>query len=325
MNSTASGTASIAIGGDGDDGGLAGAQSTGTQTTSVGADAFSSGLNTTALGAGTSATGVQSTAVGAGAGASGVGALSFGAFSQARGNFSTSLGFASFAPALQSTAIGSASQATGENATAIGRAALARAAGATAIGTGTTADFTDSTAVGTGATTTAANQVAIGGTGSAARIGDIEASTLAQQGPVDVVTVDQNGTLGRQEVATAASVQNVRTSVNALAQVSDAQFAQLESRVLGLDSRVNGLEFQLQNVDERLTGGIAASMALGGQMIVPDSNISFSLNASTYQGEQGFAGSVSVRATERIYISAGVAGSTAQDSTGGRVGVAFGF
>ncbi len=291
----------------------------------MGADSFAAGLNTTAIGSNTLATGVQSTAVGSGAGANGVGALAFGAFSQARGDFSTSLGYASFAPADRATAIGNGAQATGADSTAIGASSRAQAVDATAVGSGAIAAQTGSTAVGTGATTTAANQVTLGGSGSAVRIGDIDASTLAQQGPVDVVTVDQNGTLGRQQVATSASVQNVRTSLNALSQVSEAQFGQLENSVLALDGRVSGLEFQLKDVDQRLTGGIAASMALGGQMIVPDSNISFSLNASTYQGEQGFAGSISAKVADKVYISAGVAGSTAPDSTGGRVGAAFGF
>ncbi len=66
-------------------------------------------------------------------------------------------------------------------------------------------------------------------------------------------------------------------------------------------------------------------MALGGQMIVPDSTISVSGNVSTYRGEQGFAGSVAARVAPRIYVSGGIAGSTAKNSTGGRVGVALGF
>ncbi|MEM6266483.1 MAG: hypothetical protein AAF707_03085, partial [Pseudomonadota bacterium] len=106
------------------------------------------------------------------------------------------------------------------------------------------------------------------------------------------VTVDANGVLGRQSVATAASVDNVRVSMNALAQVTEGQFNQLEGRVNGIDARLSGLEFALEDVEQSLAGGIAAAMALGGQMVVPDSSVSFSLNASTYQGEQGFAGSV---------------------------------
>jgi autotransporter adhesin len=167
--------------------------------------------------------------------------------------------------------------------------------------------------------------VALGGPGSAVRIGDIDASTLAQVGPVDVVTVDANGTLGRRQAASAASVADMRVSMSSLAAITDAQFGALEDRVLGLDQRVAGLEFRLEDVDRRASGGIAAAMALGGQMVVPDSDLSVSLNASTFRGEQGFAGSIAARLGERLYLSAGIAGSSAPESTGGRVGLAVGF
>ncbi|OBX19896.1 hypothetical protein A9995_04925 [Erythrobacter sp. QSSC1-22B] len=60
-------------------------------------------------------------------------------------------------------------------------------------------------------------------------------------------------------------------------------------------------------------------------MIVPDSTASVSMNASTYRGEQGFAGTVTARVAPKLYLSEGFAGSTARDSTGGRVGLAFGL
>lgn len=66
-------------------------------------------------------------------------------------------------------------------------------------------------------------------------------------------------------------------------------------------------------------------MALGGTMIVPDSNVSASFNLATYRGEQGFSGAVVVRAAPRVYVSGGFAGSTVRGSTGGRVGLAIGF
>jgi hypothetical protein len=73
------------------------------------------------------------------------------------------------------------------------------------------------------------------------------------------------------------------------------------------------------------TGGIATAMALGGTMIVPDSTVSVSFNLATFQGEQGFSGAAVVRLTPRVYVSGGFAGSTVKGTTGGRVGVAFGF
>jgi hypothetical protein len=100
--------------------------------------------------------------------------------------------------------------------------------------------------------------------------------------------------------------------------VSDQQFGALEGRV-------DALEFRLEEMDEDTRGGIAAAMALGGTMVVPDSSISVSFNAATYRGEQGFSGTVAARVAPRVYVSAGVAGSSAKGSTGGRVGIAFGL
>ena len=282
---------------------------------------------------------MNATAVGNRSLASQSGAAAFGVIARATGNNSTAVGNSANVSGGSSTAVGATASATGNSAAAVGFQADVSGNGGTAVGSASevTAQFgtavgrdasvqhTNSTAVGFQAASTTINQVTLGGAGSSVRIGDIDASTAAQSGPVDVVTVDANGTLGRQEVATAASVDNVRVSLNALSEVSQVQFDGLSNSVLALDNRVSGLEFQLQDVEERLTGGIAASMALGGQLIVPDSTVSFSLNASTFQGEQGFAGSISARLAEKIYVSAGVAGSTAPDSTGGRVGVAFGF
>jgi hypothetical protein len=81
----------------------------------------------------------------------------------------------------------------------------------------------------------------------------------------------------------------------------------------------------LERHARQANGGIATAMAMGGTMIVPDSNVSISFNLATYRGEQGFSGAAVVRLTPRVYVSGGVAGSTVKGSTGGRVGVAFGF
>jgi hypothetical protein len=64
---------------------------------------------------------------------------------------------------------------------------------------------------------------------------------------------------------------------------------------------------------------------LGGAVIVPDSKLSLSFNLATYRGEQGFSGAVVGRVSRRVYVSAGVAGSTAKGSTGARVGISFGL
>lgn len=99
----------------------------------------------------------------------------------------------------------------------------------------------------------------------------------------------------------------------------------LDSGLAQLDSRVDLLELGNARGFRRANGGIAAAMALGGTMVVPDSQVSLSFNLATYRGEQGFSGAVVVRAAPRVYFSGGFAGSTIKGSTGGRVGVAFGF
>ncbi len=220
----------------------------------------------------------------------------------------------------------------GEGGTAVGYDSTASGANSTALGYQATTVHEGSTAIGANATTTAANQLMLGASGTSVVIADLDASTAAQSGPVDVVTVDANGTLGRQDVASAAWVEAIHTSMESIAAVTDAQFdalngevAQLAGRVSLLGGRVDALEFGLDELATQTSGGIAASMAFGGTMVVPDSTFSMSLNAATYNGQQGFSGSLTARLSEKVYVSGGIAGSTARNTTGGRVGVAFGF
>ena len=104
-----------------------------------------------------------------------------------------------------------------------------------------------------------------------------------------------------------------------------AAFDAVDDRLMQVDTRIDVLSAATDRGFRRANGGIAAAMALGGTMIVPDSTVSVSFNLATYRGEQGFSGTVAVRAAPRVYISGGFAGSTVKGSTGGRVGVAFGF
>ena len=181
------------------------------------------------------------------------------------------------------------------------------------------ASHSNATAVGANAATTAANQVALGGAGSSVKVGDIDASTAAQQGPVYVMTVDANGTVGRQSSAIGtAGIESITRQLVSTLSVSDQQFTELEDRV-------DALSFRLEEMNEDTRAGIAAAMALGGTMVVPDSSVSINFNAATYRGEQGFSGTIAARVAPKVYVSAGVAGSTAKKSTGGRVGVAFGL
>lgn len=203
----------------------------------------------------------------------GSGALSFGAFFSARNHFSTALSYASFAPADRATAKGYGTNATGD--------------GATAIGTGAEAAHANSTALGAGARTTAASQVMLGGAGSSVVVADIAASTAAQQGTFNLVTVDAGGTPGRgAAVATAASVESLRAEVAYIAAVGDGQFADLSGRVGTIENRMNKFDLRPTGVE----GGIAVAMAMGEAKLVPDSKVSMTFAAQPTEGSRALQG-----------------------------------
>ncbi len=265
------------------------------------------------------------TAVGPKSVASGQNASAFGNSSSASGGGATAVGNAAFATANRSTAIGRGSRALRADATAIGNGARAEGIRSTAIGNGATAGFTDATAIGSGATSTRSNQVTLGGAGSSVVVADIDASTAQQVGPVDVVTIDATGTLGRQAVATASSVRAVQTSIDHIAAVTEAQFDGLSGRVGLLEGRMADLDFRLSDLDERTRGGIAAAMAMGGPAIAPGKAISLSMSVANYRGEQALAGSLTGQIADDVYLSAGVSGNTADGDIGTRATVLFGF
>jgi autotransporter adhesin len=106
--------------------------------------------------------------------------------------------------------------------------------------------------------------------------------------------VDANGTLGRQAVATAQSVADIRLAMDHIAAVTDAQFNTLEGEL-------GGRSFRLDEMDKSSRAGIAAAMAVGGMMVVPESNVSVSMNVATYRREQGFSGGISPRSSSRAW------------------------
>lgn len=318
---SASGLNGIAFGTDADinDGSRLGASASGENSIAIGTNAGASAVSSTAMGTEASASGSYSSAIGFSAETAGLRSTAMGTFASANARDATAVGRSATASAVLSSAFGYEATASSGRAVAVGTQAVASGSAATAIGTSAQAAYNNSTAIGFEATTTAANQLTLGGANSSVRVGDIDASTAAQDGQLYAVTVDDAGTLGRgSALATSQQVASLATEMQAVAAVTDAQFSALQADV-------DSLSFQLDDLDETTRGGIAAAMALGGQMVVPDSTVSVTVNGSTYRGEQGFAGSVAARVAPRIYLSGGIAGSTAKKSTGGRVGVAFGF
>lgn len=261
--------------------------------------------------------------------ASGLRAAAFGRGARGLGASSTAVGDTAFAVGGRATAIGQRANAVGgratavgydaeagNNATAIGDTALASANGATAVGFHATAPEANSTAVGANATTTAANQVTLGGTGSSVRIGDIDASTAAQDGPVDVVTIDANGTLGKQQAASAASVANVRVAMDHIAAVSDAQFAALSNRV---NSVFDLAETNRQGVN-KASEGVAMALAMDSPALPSGTSFALSGGIGNYEGRTSLAMAVSAAVSETASVSAGIGVGATSGSVGTRAG-----
>ena len=184
-----------------------------------------------------------------------------------------------------------------------------------------------------GDVTTLTNQVA----GQETRITAVENVNNVQDTrltSVENVNTVQDTRLGAVETENTVqntrltSVENVNagqdarmTAIESVNTAQSNQISTLQDQVGGLQTSVNGLRRNIREAN----AGIAAAVALGGTMIVPDSAVSMSFNLATYRGQQGFAGSVVGRLSQRIYVNAGVAGSTMRGSTTGRVGISFGL
>lgn len=142
-------------------------------------------------------------------------------------------------------------------------------------------------------------------------------SQISQQG-AHLATIDATDT--RQDGQISA-IQAVDAQQSAQISTLQDQVGNLQSDVAGIHNDLAGLHQDIR----RANGGIAAAVALGGTMIVPDSTISVSFNLATYRGEQGFSGAVVAQLAPKIYAQVGVAGSSVRGSTTGRVGIAFGL
>ena len=103
---------------------------------------------------------------------------------------------------------------------------------ASGSGSGAKANTANSTAIGTGAETTRDNQIVLGRktvtangvttAGTSVTIADVAASTAAQVGPTDVMTVDASGTIGRDP-----SIRASIASLNTLTAKHTAEIANL--------------------------------------------------------------------------------------------------
>jgi hypothetical protein len=120
--------------------------------------------------------------------------------------------------------------------------------------------------------------------------------------------------------------------IDALNITQNSRLSALEALSGGAGSRLSALETSFGQLDvrnelynKRASGGIAAAMAMSGTIIPADANGAASFNLATYRGQQGFSGVIVQRVAPKVYANFGIAGSTVKGSTGGRVGVTFGW
>lgn len=137
---------------------------------------------------------------------------------------------------------------------------------------------------------------------------------------IDGLNTRQDARLTAGEALNAVQDNRLAASEAINAQQSTA-IGELQDRTRTLQSDVVGLRKDIR----RANGGIAAAVALGGVMMVPDSRATVSFNLATYRGEQAFSGAIVGEIAPKVYVQAGVAGSTVKGSTTGRVGIAFGL
>ena len=328
----------------------------GPRTTSVGQFAQSLGENDAAFGASATVRGDNGSAFGAGAQAD-LGGSAFGAGARALLDNSVALGRGSVADRANAVSFGTvggerqliniaagtqASDAVNKAqldvvavaaATAQGTADLARTEAAAALlaaQDGNQASSALAMAAQATADTALTNAATAQGTAETARTEAAAAQTTANTA---LVRVDSLGASTASALGGGSNFNAATGSVSAPSYMIGGQsYASVGSALdavddrLGLiDTRVDALSASSDRRFRHANGGIAAAMAMGGTMIVPDSTVSMNFNLATFRGEQGFSGAVVVRAAPRVYVSGGFAGSTVKGSTGGRVGVAFGF
>ncbi|MGB7419044.1 MAG: YadA-like family protein, partial [Erythrobacter sp.] len=239
----------IAIGGDNDGNG---ARAYGDGTTVLGGEAFAGqvadgedlrggGLRPTDLADGATAVGWRATVT---------------------ADRGSAFGWQALATGQGATAFGARSEASGARAIALGEEATSSGEGSVAIGASASAGFDGAVAIGTGASAARTNQVVLGGSGSSVTVGDLAASTEAQDGEIFLVTTDGSGTLG-QGVSTSSfgSVANVAANTAAISSIG--------TRVTTNETAIAALQGDLEDVaefDDRITAteaDIAALQTLG--------------------------------------------------------------
>ncbi|WP_166735275.1 YadA family autotransporter adhesin [Serratia fonticola] len=209
-----------------------------------------------------------------------------------------------------STASGAQAQATGANSSASGNGAKATAANASAFGQGATASGNSSLAAGQASSATGTQTVALGAGSSASGSRSVAlgyGSVAERDNSVSV------GSVGHERQVTNVAAGTARTDAANVGQVNDA-----------FESLGNSVNKRINDLDDKLTGGIASAMALSGipQAYLPDSSL-VGASASTYNGQSAIAIGVSKTSENGKWIMKISGSGNTQNDFGGSVGVGY--
>ncbi len=270
----------------------------------LGNQALATSQNAVAIGTNAAASGGKAVSVGYANTASGNGASAIGDDNTASGQGAVAIGAGNTATGSAALSLGNGSVASGSSTLAMGNNAQATSTGAIAIGSGSVASADNSVAIGNGSVATRADQVSLGSAQSTYTMAGLasSASRAAQSGSTRFVTSDAAGNLAASDFG------------------PDTLFA-LDSRTTALETNITAL---LQG-QKRADAGTAIALAMGGTLMPPDMNVALSFNMATYNGQQGFSGSVVAKVAPNIWLNVGAAAGTAKGSEGGRAGVTFGW
>ncbi len=281
------------------------------------------------LGAGCQVVSGKAVCVGTDNKATGNGAVAIGDPNIATGQGAVAIGADNTATGQGAVALGNLSVANGQSAVALGDKANAVGASAVAVGQSAQATFANSAAVGSGAATSRANQVKLGGAASSVTVGDVAASTAAQVGPTDVMTVDASGTVGRDTTIRPAIVSIQATQVSQASSLAAMQAftTAAGSRLAALEAGQANLFNLVDHNRKQANKGIAAVAAMSPAHFPSEpGKTSYSVNSGIYRGEVAFSLSFAHRfdGDTPFALTAGVS-NAGKGNTAGRVGVAGEF
>jgi len=122
---------------------------------------------------------------------------------------------------------------------------------------------------------------------------------------------------------------SARTSADvALGQRIDTvsgRLSQLESSAGVFSAALTDTNFRIEDLDQRMSGGVAAAAALGSAILMPGKRFTITGNVANYNGEQGFAVGFTGRVSEDFALGAGIAGNTGDGEIITQAGFAFGW